>query len=126
MESNAIVLAAFFVHLLVGHLVGDFLLQNDWMAANKKKRHWPCFVHVLIYTIAVCMACRGYTGSWILLALFVFVPHYLIDRWNFVQWYMYNFGQYAFAHPPMSPWSRIAVDQSMHMYCLWATAWWLM
>lgn len=32
--------------LLLGHLVGDYILQNDWMASNKTnphpgKNHWP-------------------------------------------------------------------------------------
>lgn len=25
------------INALVGHLVGDYLLQNDWQALNKKK-----------------------------------------------------------------------------------------
>jgi len=27
---------------IIGHLVGDYLLQNDWMALNKKKRSLNC------------------------------------------------------------------------------------
>jgi len=40
--------------LLLGHCVGDYLLQNDWMSLNKKKRWLPLFVHCTLYTIAVC------------------------------------------------------------------------
>jgi hypothetical protein len=42
---------------IIGHLVGDFLLQNDWMAANKKKNSWVCLLHCLIWTAWVC--CLG-------------------------------------------------------------------
>lgn len=31
MSTDTLVLA------IIGHLVGDYLLQNDWMALNKKK-----------------------------------------------------------------------------------------
>jgi hypothetical protein len=29
------------VGVLLAHLVGDYLLQSDWMAAEKTKRWWP-------------------------------------------------------------------------------------
>lgn len=31
--------------LLVGHLVGDYLLQNGWMAEGKTTRWVPLLVH---------------------------------------------------------------------------------
>ena len=41
--------------MLIGHLVGDYLLQNDWMAENKAKHKglgWlTCAVHCLLYTM---------------------------------------------------------------------------
>jgi hypothetical protein len=107
--------------LLVGHLVGDFLLQNDWMAQNKKTRTVPCLVHVGFYTFAVCY-CAGwlaYPAAWLLVG----VPHFLIDRTQFVRWYMQKCGQDAFAQPPMAPWSIIAVDNAMHALCLLWAAW---
>ena len=103
---------------LIGHLIGDYLLQNDWMAQGKKRSHWPCFIHVAIYTAAVMVFTWWPWWS----AIAVFVPHYLIDRWQFVPWYMRTAGQTAFMEPPMSPWSRIVVDNVMHLVCLFATA----
>lgn len=104
---------------LVGHLVGDFLLQNDWMALGKKKAHIPCLVHVTLYTLAVLL----FTGWWSLTAAaIVFVPHYLIDRWSFVPFYMRLVGQQQFMTGPCSPWSYIAVDNTMHFVCLFLTA----
>ena len=51
-----------FVDAIVGHLIGDYLLQNDWMAMNKKKsgeNGWTaCWVHCSLYTLAV-MICTG-------------------------------------------------------------------
>jgi hypothetical protein len=36
---------------LLAHLVGDYLLQSDWMANNKTKRSWPALVHALLYSL---------------------------------------------------------------------------
>ena len=107
--------------LLVGHLIGDYLLQNDWMALNKKARSLPCLVHVTLYTMVV-LACAGWLASpaaWLLVA----VPHFLIDRSQFVRWYMQAIGQAKFSQPPMAPWSIIAVDNAMHAACLLGALW---
>jgi len=42
-----------FILLLFGHLFGDYLFQNDWMALNKHKKVWPLFVHCYIYSLTV-------------------------------------------------------------------------
>jgi hypothetical protein len=65
----------------------------------------------------------GYAFHWTLLPFaFVAVPHFLIDRFGFVEWWMWDvMGQWDFASPPMAPWSRIAVDNSWHLVCLWLT-----
>lgn len=43
--------------MLVGHLVGDYLLQNDWMALNKKFKNFEgrlaCGVHCFLWTLSV-------------------------------------------------------------------------
>jgi len=111
------------IDALVGHLVGDYLLQNDWMAQGKKEHWFPCAIHVLVYATCV-MFCSGWIWAeaapviWVAVA----VPHYLIDRWRFVQWYMRWFGQDIFMEPPMSPWSIIVVDNVFHIVCLWLTS----
>ncbi len=62
---------------LLVHLLGDFVLQSDWMAMNKSKRSWPCLVHVLIYTSCFLLL----TFSWKAL-LVIGVTHFLIDRFH--------------------------------------------
>lgn len=111
------------VGALVGHCVGDYILQNDWMAKNKKLRFWPCFVHAMIYTCSV-MFFSGWMLShdWLPILFAVLIPHYLIDRSKFVGWYMWVFHQDDFAKPPLAPWSTIAVDNSFHFVCLWIVA----
>lgn len=70
-----------FVAAMLGHFVGDYLFQNQWMATQKSFKGWPghlaCTVHVLLYTLAVLL----FTGihTWLFI-LAVAVPHWIIDR----------------------------------------------
>lgn len=76
---------------MLGHFVGDYLLQNQWMATEKSypgwRGHLACTVHVLLYTLAVGV----FTANWNPMFLFlVAVPHWIIDRWGlawkFLSW----------------------------------------
>ena len=78
---------------VIGHLVGDYLLQNKWMALNKNEKGWYgigiCTAHSLIYSIAVTLVVGIYLWGfapygirvWAILTM-VFLTHYPIDRWS--------------------------------------------
>jgi len=55
-----------FAWLVVGHLMGDWVLQNDWMARGKKRRllGGTGLVHAAGYALTVLGACwlSGYQG----------------------------------------------------------------
>lgn len=123
--------------LIVGHMVGDYIVQNDWMAANKGnpwpgsvwwasddpigKKWWTgniaCFVHCLCYTLSVWACSFWWMPWWGLLACFAI--HFPIDRWRLAGWWMRNVsGQSAFANGPLSPWSIIIVDNTFHLLTL--------
>lgn len=67
--------------LIFGHLWGDFMTQNKWMAMNKGASHWKCFVHCAIYTLCVTLFTLPIIVS-PLWSLFIFATHYPIDRWS--------------------------------------------
>jgi hypothetical protein len=80
-----------FASILLGHMVGDYLLQNKWMAMNKSGSTFKCAVHCLLYTLAVCAfttpffdhaVWRGAAYPDWRWALAVFLSHFLIDRWS--------------------------------------------
>lgn len=106
---------------LIGHLVGDYLLQNDWQANGKKQSSVICAVHCGLYTLAVWL----FTGWPILALAIVFSLHFAQDRTGFVRWWMHVFGQDRFAGPPLGPWSIIVVDNVMHLVVLHLVAVWL-
>lgn len=97
---------------IVGHLIGDYLLQNDWMASNKKVSSWPCFVHCLIWTVCVCLV--GSLFRWEEWA-FLFCCHFIQDRTHIIAWYMDHTGQADFRTGVCAPWSSIVVDNSFHI-----------
>lgn len=110
------------IDAIVGHLAGDYLLQNDWMACNKKQRSLHCAVHCAIWTASVCL----FTG-WQepLVVVLLFVSHFIQDRTAIVAWYMDSIGQKLFRTGPCAPWAAIVVDNVWHIVTLWAIARWL-
>jgi hypothetical protein len=62
---------------LLLHLIGDYLLQSGWMAANKAKSHFAAFVHALVYSLPFILICPS-LNAW----LVIFVTHFFIDRYS--------------------------------------------
>ena len=103
------------MHWIYAHLIGDYLIQNDWMAAGKKQASWICAIHVLVYLIPFV-----FTGlCWWQIAL-IGVQHFAQDRTGFVVWFMRAKGSGKFLEPPCGPWSVIVTDNVMHI--LWMAA----
>jgi hypothetical protein len=84
---------------LLCHFVPDFWLQTDWMAMNKSRKSWNCFVHVLIYTSCFLIL----TTSWKAL-LFIGATHFILDRWHTILkrmiWWKNHFP--TFKYPPFN------------------------
>lgn len=119
--------------LLCGHLIGDYILQNDWMAANKvvwgdksqdawawkvdNMGHLACTVHCLCYTFAVALFSFWWMPWWGYLV--TFLTHWPIDRFRLAKWWMIHVsGQKGFATGPLAPWSFIIVDNIWHLVTL--------
>lgn len=107
-----------FLGLLL-HFVGDYLLQNDWMAQEKTKNWFPCFVHCLLYSLPFSFVLWQSPLLWV-----VFGTHFLIDRYRLAvywiklvnwNWDSKNFG-YGEEKPMwMSVWLMIIVDNVFHV-----------
>jgi hypothetical protein len=96
---------------LIGHLVGDYLFQNDWMVFNKKERTWrgelACNVHCLIVTLTLLL----FTGWWDWQHfVLVYGSHYLLDRFGLVYWYV----DLINTRKPQS-WLYIVHDNILHL-----------
>jgi hypothetical protein len=98
--------------LASAHMVGDFVTQNEWMAANKLCDWRARLVHVAVYTAGFVPVVLLTPLTWehrgIFLAL-LFVTHFVTDgrRW---------------ASGDKWPPKPILVDQSIHVATLGALA----
>lgn len=110
----------------LAHLVGDYIVQSDWMAAEKTKRTGaPALMHATSY--AACFL--PLTRNWRPLAV-IGVTHFVIDRWRLakhVGWFKnqlapkeYRSGHTATGYGPEKPdwmavWLLIITDNTMHL-----------
>ena len=125
-------MAELFIRALLGHLIGDYLLQPKNMAVGKSVSSWKgtgkCTLHALIYTAAVClMLWTSSPAVWTL----VLVPHWAIDRWSLATgWLRLIKGrtlETAYSSRDMFREFDIAftalvyavVDNTFHLLCLW-------
>src|SRR5688500_17592905 len=83
---------------LVAHIVGDYVLQSDWMATQKSKRSLPAVLHALAYGLPFVSLTRSP-----LALLVICASHFVIDRWRLARYvcFMANF----LSPPPHAPWS---------------------
>ena len=99
---------------MIGHLVADYILQNDWQARKKKNKTFPCLVHVFLYTLSIWVF-----TSWPLWAISaVAITHFVQDRTDIIRKYMLAIGQKEFASGVMAPWSIVVVDNVFHLVTL--------
>lgn len=130
---------------LVAHAVGDYVLQSDWMANEKTRRHLAAAVHALTYTLAFALLTR----SPIALAV-IAGTHFAIDRWRLARYVVWakNFARPGFGretlatlaadwrrcsatgYPPDRPvwlttWLLIIADNVLHVCCNAAALRWL-
>src|SRR3990172_4273271 len=75
--------------MLLGHLIGDYLLQNNALALNKHRYDYDgwiaCWLHCFLYTLAVCTMMRDFRWQWMLI---VFLSHFIIDKFNIAEKYL--------------------------------------
>ena len=101
---------------LIAHLIGDYLLQNDWMAKGKRVSSSICTVHVFAY-----MTPFFFIGlSWWQLSL-IAVQHWVQDRTHIIVLTLRVTGKGDLIKTPMAPWSIIVIDNIWHIvwiYCV--------
>jgi hypothetical protein len=58
---------------VIAHLVGDYMLQSDWMAAEKTKKNLAAFAHVVTYILPFLFLTHSITPL-----LFIASTHFLL------------------------------------------------
>jgi hypothetical protein len=109
-----------FTWLLMGHLLGDWLLQNDWMAKGKKRASLTLAgaVHFTVYTAIVSGALwlsgirDKSTAFYLVFYGVTFVSHWWIDAGDIVERWMRFYRQSDLEMV------RVMVDQTLHLLVL--------
>ena len=119
-----------FAVLIVCHMVGDFLLQTDWQAVNKRgglgrntEARRALFSHVSVYTLVfvpavIWIASNSSPLAYALLAV-VFIPHLIQDDASALM--AWNRSVKKSSVPPGDP-IYMAIDQAFHFVFLFGTA----
>ena len=95
------------MHPFLAHLIGDFLIQNDWMASHKKHSSFAAFVHMISYLIPFLFT----ELLWWQIAL-IGVTHFAQDRSQFVTWWVKTWKKIPDKSEGVVP---LFVDQVFHL-----------
>lgn len=86
-----------FIGLLLGHLAGDYVLQNSWMALNKRQNLIICVIHCAVYTFCVCAGLFLFNVPLsFLLLIGIFISHFILDSTTLVDKWMRFYGITSF------------------------------
>ncbi|MGB4262956.1 MAG: DUF3307 domain-containing protein [Fervidobacterium sp.] len=95
-----------FPYFFLGHLVGDYILQNSYIAARKSKDLKVLLLHVfLIFASQLVFSLgKGFGLVQLLFVVLLSVLHFLID-----------FGKYKCKNGFCSTWWYYLIDQCLHL-----------
>ena len=105
---------------LVAHAVGDYILQSQWMADNKRKESRAALIHCALYTLPFVLITQSVPA----LAL-IFGSHFVFDRFGLARYIVWlKNGPWAFSggYPDrvpawLSTWLFIIADNIIHVIC---------
>ena len=66
--------------IILAHLVGDYLIQSDWMASEKTKKWWPAIAHGITYTLPYALVTQSLLALAVIAGTHVIIDHYRLAR----------------------------------------------
>lgn len=116
---------------IICHLVGDYLLQSDWMATEKTKQSLAAACHALVYSVSFLFLRPSVAAM-----VFIIGTHFVIDRWRLARYIVWAKNYLAprramtppfneckaTGYPPNRPdwlvvWLLIIADNTLHLIC---------
>ena len=115
---------------LLAHVVGDYVIQSDWMANEKTKRSAAATAHALTYTLPFLFLTLSPAAL-----VFIAGTHFVIDRWRLARYlvwaknlaaparYRYAWrdcsatGYHSDRPAWLAVWLLIIADNTMHVIC---------
>ena len=109
----------------LAHMVGDYVIQSDWMASEKTKRWWPAIAHGVSYGVPFVLVTQSVLALAVIVGTHILIDHYRLAR--HVVWFKNQLAPKAFrpghtatgmsAGKPdwMAVWLLIIADNVIHM-----------
>ena len=69
---------------LILHLIGDYLLQSDWMALNKTKCSKAAAAHAITYSLPFLILCPSVEAFSV-----ICITHFLMDRFRLARYVVF-------------------------------------
>lgn len=110
---------------LIAHAIGDYVLQSDWMAQQKTKRHFAAFAHAVTYSVPFLFLAPSLVAWCVIVASHAAIDRYRLAR--YVVWAKNWLGPnrpwsecqgtgYPESRPPwMAVWLMIIADNVIHV-----------
>ena len=119
---------------LILHLIGDYLLQSDWMALNKTKCSKAAAAHALVYSLPFLILDPSLAAFSV-----ICITHFFIDRFRLARYVVYarnivlqpkkyrypwkdceETGYHKDVPQWLSLWLLVACDNTIHLLINWA------
>ena len=119
---------------LILHLIGDYLLQSDWMALNKTKCSKAAAAHALVYSLPFLILEPSLAAFSV-----ICITHFFIDRFRLARYVVYarnivlqpkkyrnawddcrETGYHKDVPQWLSIWLLVACDNTIHLLINWA------
>ncbi len=114
--------------VLLAHLVGDYLLQSDWMALEKTQMWLPAVAHAVTYTLPYVLVTQSVAALAVIASTHAVIDRYRLARhvcWakNFLAprsyWYPWRecrgTGYHESRPPWLAVWLMIVADNTLHL-----------
>ncbi len=118
-----------YLGIILAHVLGDYVIQNDWMANEKTNKWWPAIVHGVTYTIPYMFITQNVWALIIIGGTHIILDHYRLAKQ--VVWVKNLFSPKAYRYswaeakenngfPARTPkyishWIMVIVDNTMHL-----------
>ncbi len=73
---------SFFLRLMLGHLIGDFVLQPYWLVIAKRNGWRGLFIHVGVVTFITAILAWASIPNWWVWIIILYIGHLLIDQFR--------------------------------------------
>lgn len=109
----------------LAHMVGDYVIQSDWMASEKTKRWWPATAHGVSYGLPFVLVTQSVAALAVIVGTHIVIDRYRLAR--HVVWFKNQLAPKGFrpghtatgmgAGKPdwMAVWLLIIADNVIHM-----------